>query len=617
VFQFEASGPRHSPLPVPPPGGVSPKLTHRAFLAWGEHCQECAAPACYETCDLYHPTLSRKCRRFVDGIVRNRAGGPVPAAEIRFGRWAKLETQGNATMLPAREVERYEKFFARASAPIAHVGRAIGRLGGGWRWMVAEEVLHKRMNTRFQARSGGLRPDLFLAEITNPGDRTVALILTAFIDKRRMTRAIRADQLPPPAVARIEATPGFSRHELAVDAMRPVFDSGLPFNFSIVPEEDVPAGGEGAHLVFHRLDLGIREQAANTREATAAAAPAKDAKLVIFDLDNTLWRGVLLEGEVAPIDGLRDLFRTLDERGILLSVASKNAREDAMAKLAELGLAEYLLYPQIGWAPKSESVRRIVKAIDIGADTVLFIDDNPFERAEVAEAVAGVEVLPETAIPGLLSLPRLAGATTIEARTRRKMYQDAIAREEAAGEFGDDYLAFLATCEIRATIRRDRPEDMDRVAELVQRTNQLNFSGRKYKREEITAILADPARERYVIECEDKFGSYGTVGFCLAAREPAAQPGHDRLVIQDFMLSCRVQGKFIEQALVWTLAEAGPAPVSEVSVLFRQTERNKAAQMILDRLAFVPTEGVGYGRDYREADFAVPFLTVIGDPPAG
>ncbi len=457
-------------------------------------------------------------------------------------------------------------------------------------------------------------PDLFLAEITNPTDTPISLILTVYIDKRRMTRAVRSDQLPAPAMIRIGAPPGFSRHEHDVKAMVPIFESNLPFNLSIVPE-----GDNGGHLIFHRLDLGLRAAAPDALAATKAdLSPPKPAKLVIFDLDNTLWRGVLLEGEVTPLPGLADLFRALDERGILISVASKNAREDALGKLAELGLAEYLLYPQIGWGPKSEGVRRIVQAIDIGADTVVFVDDNPFERAEVSAAIAGVEVLPETAIPGLLARARLRGADTPEARGRRKMYQDAMARDEAASAYGDDYIEFLRSCSVTVTIRPDRPQDLDRVAELVQRTNQLNFSGRKYGRDEIVAILADPAQKRYVIECADRFGSYGTVGFCMARRErDPDRPGHDVLIIQDLMLSCRVQGKFIEQALISTLAEMGPAPVSTLQVTFQKTERNRAAQMILDKMGFVAGPEAGaYQRDYVADSLNVSFMKIVTEPTA-
>lgn len=605
MFQFETSKPSHEPSSQSAPDG-SPELSHRAFLAWGEHCVECAMPACYETCDLFDPTPSMKCRRFVDGIVPNKADGAIPGGEIRFRKWAKLETQGNATMLPKRTIDTYEKILSSVAAPLAVAGRTVSKLGAGKRWMWAEEALHKRMIRHYRDQDQTMRPNVFLAEITNLTDTPIPLILTAYIDKRRMGKTVRSDQLPAPAALRIDAGPGFTRSELPVDAMYPIFESGLPFNLSVVPEND-----QQGHVVFHRLDLGMKEVSdTDALHETPVKVPAKAAKLVIFDLDKTLWDGVLLEGEVTPVADLAEIFRTLDERGILISVASKNSHDDAMAKLRELGLDDYLLYPQIGWNRKSESISRIVKAIDIGSDTVIFIDDNPFERSEVADNVAQVEVLPETAIATLVDHPRLQGTTTAESRARRQMYKDAITRIEAADEYGDDYLTFLRSCEIVTTIRRDRPDDFDRIAELVQRTNQLNFSGRKYAREETSAILSNPDQERYVIECSDKFGNYGAVGFCMVTRQSDASEG-ELLTVEDFMLSCRVQGKFIEQALLWQLARSATKLVTSLRVTFRKTDRNKAAQMVLEKMGFELLDGSGcYERDYVEADFAVDFMTI-------
>lgn len=607
MFQFEASVPKYEPSEVADQSDSSPKLSHKAFLAWGEHCVECAMPACYETCDLFDATPSLKCRRFVDGIVPNTSVGKIPGGEVRFRKWAKLETQGNAAMLPAAETERYERILSKTSASISKAGRLIHKLGGAKRWLWAEEAIEKKLIKRFREREGGVLPDVFLAEITNPTDEPINLVLSAYIDKRRMTKDVRSDQLPAPAIIRLEANTGFSRHELPVDAMQPIFASRLPFNLSVVPESD----GEG-HLVFHRLDLGKKEADSAQQTAVAAqSAMAKAAKLVVFDLDNTLWKGVLLEGDVDPFPGLRNLFERLDERGILISIASKNAREDAMAKLEELDLTDYLLFPQISWNPKSASVKKIVETIDIGTDTVIFVDDNPFERQEVEQAVAGVEVLPETTVSELLDHPRLQGSATAESRRRRKMYQEAVARKEVAEGFGDDYVEFLKTCEIVTTIRRDEPEDFDRIAELVQRTNQLNFSGRKYGREETRELLADPDLERYVIECEDRFGSYGTVGFCLVSRKAGGNGKSEVVVVDDFMLSCRVQGKFIEQAILYFLAEKDGETASRIEVNFRKTDRNKAAQMVLEKLGFEAGEGdAGYARDYVTGDFKVDFMTI-------
>ena len=140
----------------------------------------------------------------------------------------------------------------------------------------------------------------------------------------------------------------------------------------------------------------------------------------------------------------------------------------------------------------------------------------------------------------------------------------------------------------------------------MQRTNQLNFSGRKYGRDEIAAILRDPDQARFVVDVTDKFGSYGTVGFCLAGW------AGDTLTVEDFMLSCRVQGKFVEQALFWYLSEAaGRAPVSRVVVNFKRTDRNAAAHKVLTTLGFEP-EGEGYARAITPGQFRVDFLTVNG-----
>ena len=93
-------------------------------------------------------------------------------------------------------------------------------------------------------------------------------------------------------------------------------------------------------------------------------------------------------------------------------------------------------------------------------------------------------------------------------------------RSDVAKEFGDDYIGFLRCCEIQLEIRVLTPADLGRVSELAQRTNQLNFSGAKYKGEDVASFMADPTLENYVLECSDKYGSYGIVGFCVAKRSP-------------------------------------------------------------------------------------------------
>ena len=150
------------------------------------------------------------------------------------------------------------------------------------------------------------------------------------------------------------------------------------------------------------------------------------------------------------------------------------------------------------------------------------------------------------------------------------MYQETIAREEAQKEFGSNYLQFLASCGIKLEIAAYSSQDQERVAELVQRTNQLNFSGHKYTRDQLNQILADEQLEKYVLRSSDNYGSYGTVGFSIANHRG------DTMQIRDFMLSCRVQGKFIEQAFFHHLVKHHNSQNAKALwVNYHETARNR------------------------------------------
>lgn len=156
------------------------------------------------------------------------------------------------------------------------------------------------------------------------------------------------------------------------------------------------------------------------------------------------------------------------------------------------------------------------------------------------------------------------------------------------------------------TIKKYESGDFERVAELVQRTNQLNFSGKKYKREEIADLVTRPGIDKYLLACNDKFGSYGTVGFSIVKQTSA------EIEVKDFMLSCRVQGKFIEKAFFGFLVKCqGPEAVLRFRVGFMQTSRNAPAKQVLDKLNFVSAEdGVGLVLDCPGESLACDFIQV-------
>ena len=605
MFEFERSGSNKvETIALQQSAAQSlPPASQRALLFWGEHCIECAAPACFQSCDLYSPTPAGKCRRFEGGIVPNPSLGSTygPAAEIRFRRWGKLEARGHGTLMPSGQVRLAERLLRCLAVISSELGPVLAKVSKDVRWLSSMEALHKRINTWLQLHQNDLNlPDALHVEILNPGTAPVELVLSVSVDKVRLKRMLGSEQLPHPVGLRMTAAPGLSTHQIPCESMREIFLSRLPFNISISPAND-----STPHLIFRTLELVSYRKARAGKSKHVRPVSRPSIKCVVFDLDNTLWDGVLLEGAVNLRNGVRKLFNHLDERGILISIASKNAKDDAIHKLQEFDLLQYVVCPQIGWIPKSEAVQQIARSLNIGRDTLLFIDDNPFERAEVSGALPDVEVLPDSEIPNLAKHTRLRGAVTAESRSRRKMYQEAAAREEVAAVYGDNYLDFLRSCEMVATIRKDEKEDFDRICELVQRTNQLNFSGRKYSRAEITDLLTDPHQDRLVIACSDRFGSYGTVGFCLSHRVG------NTVVVDDFMLSCRVQGKFVEQALFWYLTQSSGPQANAIEVNFKRTERNRAAEMVLEKLGFEMNSESKFCRKVSPGDLAVDFMKVV------
>ncbi|UCG12327.1 MAG: HAD-IIIC family phosphatase, partial [Deltaproteobacteria bacterium] len=150
-----------------------------------------------------------------------------------------------------------------------------------------------------------------------------------------------------------------------------------------------------------------------------------NVKCLVWDLDNTVWNGILLEDdEITPREGVVEIIRTLDERGILQSIASRNDYQQAMEKLDMLGLQEYFIYPQINWEAKSVSLKAIAEEINIGINSLAFIDDQAFERDEVAYVHPEVLCIDAADLDQLLEMPALMPRfITDDSRRRRNMYQ--------------------------------------------------------------------------------------------------------------------------------------------------------------------------------------------------
>lgn len=561
---------------------AAPELAYQAvsgieslsLLVWGEHCIECSAPACFRTCDLYEPRPDGLCRRFAYGVFRNPAFPSLRGygAEIAFKKWAKLEARANTRMQPAKKLLARERLFERAAPVLNRAGRALNSP----RLQRLHRSLAERWVERLRAgRAAGPRPDAFLLEVYNPADRPIRIQVSMTLDPSVSKSGPSRIEQVRGMFETLELPPGYSRREFERERFRQLEESGLPFNIALIPEADTDA-----RIVILTADFVVFGAAAGSSAQT-------QIKCLVFDLDNTLWEGTLLENpDVAPKPELAELIRKLDERGILVSIASKNDHEHAWSRLEQAGLGEYFLAPRINWMPKSGNIRQIAEKLNLGLDAFALIDDNPFELAEVSQALPQVTLIDAAEAGRILDDPRFRGSGSEEARNRRRYYQDSFRRDEEQSTYGDDYLGFLADCKIRLVIRPYRPDDFERASELVQRTNQLNFSGAKYTREQLSAMLADEGLEKYLLECSDKYGSYGVVGFGMVMNL------EDEILVTDFMLSCRVQGRFIEQAFFHQLVEnRGARQAARMRINFHATKRNKPAQQVLEALHFEPCPG--------------------------
>ena len=298
-------------------------------------------------------------------------------------------------------------------------------------------------------------------------------------------------------------------------------------------------------------------------------------KCVVWDLDNTIWDGILMEDPAVRLKPrVPDVLDVLDKRGILHSIASRNDRDLAMAKLREFGIADYFLYPEIRWDAKSVSLGNIQKNLNIGYDTILFLDDQPFERDEVASVHGETWCLDSRCYLDLLDHPRLNPKyVTDESALRRRMYiEDMARRKEEEGYVGPKE-SFLRQLNMVFDISEAQESDLVRAEELTYRTNQLNATGRKYTVESLDAMRRDDRYKILVCELKDKYGSHGKIGLALIERAPATW------TLKLLLFSCRVLSAGVGGVLLTYLRNAAKDHGVRLLADFRDTGHNRMMRL--------------------------------------
>ena len=282
------------------------------------------------------------------------------------------------------------------------------------------------------------------------------------------------------------------------------------------------------------------------------ASHDEKVKCVAWDLDNTLWKGILIEDgpdKVVLNPEAIDIIRKLDRRGILNTIVSKNTHKEAMTHLETLGIADYFIYPAINWGAKSENLKQVASRINIGLNAFAFVDDSPQEREEVSSRLPMVRTFTDKQIMALPDLPEFRVPLTELSLNRRQSYLTEMKREEIKANFGDNYDGFLRGLEMRMEIFHPvEDSEVTRCIELLQRSNQLNISTHRYTAEEFSDLLASKNMQCYAFRCQDKFGDYGIVGFISIALQSIPQ-------LKDMVISCRVSQKHFEHALVYWVSQ--------------------------------------------------------------
>nr|WP_157555065.1 HAD-IIIC family phosphatase [Herbidospora sakaeratensis] len=393
------------------------------------------------------------------------------------------------------------------------------------------------------------------------------------------------------------------RPEVAVVDLDPLLAEGIRARD---PRQSVYAK---AHLTDDLLAAYAREVGHLARQAAGLAK-----KVLVLDLDETVWGGVL--GEAGPegievAEGYRGeaftrfqrVVRQLGSQGVLVAAVSKNDPEPVAGVLRDhpgMTLRDGdFVQVRANWRPKHDNLAELAADLNLAVDSFVFADDSPFERGLVRRELPGVAVVDLTAEPALhvaallrdgwFDVPRL----TSEDRARPARYREEDARRGFLEGFDslDGYLAELGT-EVR--LAPADPAQLDRVSQITLRTNQFNLTTRRLSPAEVRDLADDPDARVLAIASADRFGEHGLVGAVLLRRDGAV------LRVENFLLSCRVFARGIEQAVLGAVLEHARASAArEVRAAYRRTAKNGRVAGFYPEAGFATVHADEAGAEFR------------------
>jgi len=263
----------------------------------------------------------------------------------------------------------------------------------------------------------------------------------------------------------------------------------------------------------------------------------ENIKLVIWDLDETFWKGTLSEEGVSCVPENVELVKWLTDRGIINSIVSKNNYEEAKIKLQEIGIWDYFIFPTIAWESKGELVQSVIEKCQLRPVNVLFLDDNHMNLEEVKFYNNGLHSELPSFIDGIKNHSAFKGKDDFS-HSRLKHYKILEKKFVDKVELHDN-AEFLKASNIKIQYIKDLKSHIERLHEIINRTNQLNYTKKRLDRTQIVDLIENPHLDKKLIKVADKYGDYGIVGFY------AIDMLKNRL--EHFVFSCRIINLGIEQ----------------------------------------------------------------------
>lgn len=339
------------------------------------------------------------------------------------------------------------------------------------------------------------------------------------------------------------------------------------------------------------------------------AINGRSRKVLILDLDNTLWGGVVgedgLQGIVLSEEGpgkvyrdFQQLLQQLKATGVLLALCSKNNESDAWEVLDKhpmmvLHRNDFVAH-RINWNNKAENIRSIANELDLGLDSFVFIDDNPVEREQIRQ------FLPEVAVPEFPNVIELLNkwfvnevvytyfpkiALTKEDVQKTRQYQHNLARKSLSNTL--DLGAYIQSLNIRLTLFKDDTKFLARIAQLTQKTNQFNLTTRRYSESDIDLFLTDPNHHVYAVDYTDRYGKEGIIAVAITKRTEKV------IYLDTFLMSCRVIGRKVEHHILALILDDLRAETTNLQIKadYLPTAKNTLVRTFFTQCGFDEQKG--------------------------